>query len=107
MNTNDESLYTDEALQLISAFTAKDIDAILLLIDGANDKTYVPGILFGMMVHFELLLSAIAESNEITKMESLQQYAFYYNSIRESLSALDMLKPSSFQEILKNDGGWL
>ncbi len=111
MNDQEEYLYTDYAIQIFSAFSNRDISAIVKMFDtedgGKRDETFAPGIMFGFMVHLELLFAAIAESNDETPLEAFQEYALHYNSIRDDLKKMVLLNPTTVAEIIKDHGGSL
>jgi|688.fasta_scaffold03457_39 hypothetical protein len=111
MNDQEEYLYTDYAIQIFSAFSNRDISAIIKMFDTEDgekrDESFAPGILFGFMVHLEILFAAIAESNDGTPLEAFQEYALHYNSVRDDLKKMALLNPTAVTEIIKNHGGSL
>jgi len=111
MDDQEEYLYTDYAIQIFSAFSNRDISAIIKMFDtedgSKRDESFAPGIMFGFMVHLELLFAAIAESNNETSLEAFQEYALHYSSVRDDLKKMVLLNPTTVAEIMKNNGGSL
>jgi hypothetical protein len=112
MNNNDEYLYTDYTMQLFTAFAHKgivDMQGLLSTYDDElDDESFIPGILFGFLVHFEMLLTCMATSLEKEVEEVFLAYAGYYNENRESLKEIPPLNPSfakkAFEEFKKTLG---
>jgi hypothetical protein len=105
MNDNQEYLYTDYAIQILSAFLNKETHSIAGLLDTFDneleDPAFVPGILFGFLIHIESLFSTLADLQDMSVSEVFQKYALYYDSIREELEQIQPLKPSFAKQALK------
>jgi hypothetical protein len=105
MNNNQEYLYTDYAMQIFSAFLNKETYSIASLLetfdDELEDPAFVPGILFGFLIHIESLFSTLADLEDTSIPEVFQKYALYYDSIREELEHIQPLKPSFAKQALK------
>lgn len=104
MNNNQEYLYTDYAMQILSAFLNKETHSIAGLLDTFDDEledpAFVPGILFGFLIHIESLFNTLADIQDMSVPEVFQKYALYYDSIREDLEQIEPLKPSFAKEAL-------
>lgn len=104
LNINDE-LYTDIALQLLSAYVNGDKEATSDLINGYassndDDPTFMPGVIFASLMHLSILLSAIAESTNITINEALTYYATVYNmQFREHMAKIPALHQNLAKEM--------
>lgn len=102
LNINDE-LYTDIALQMLSAYVNGDKEATSELINGYalsndDDPTFMPGLIFASMMHLSILLSAIAEASDIPVNEALRHYATIYNmQFREEMAKI----PALHQDLAK------
>jgi len=102
LDINDE-LYTDIALQMLSAYVNGDKEATSDLINGYassndDDPTFMPGLIFASMMHLSILLSAIAEASDISIDEALRHYATVYNmQFREQMAKI----PALHQDLAK------
>lgn len=109
-NQKEESLYTDYAMQIITAFASRDepdakyVNLALLLStyeDELNDPGFIPGILLGMLVHCELLVRMLSIDNDDSFEEYFSKYALHYASIREELCEIKALSPSYTAELIQ------
>lgn len=102
MKQDDEYLYTDYSMQLFTAFAHKGIADMHSLLSTYDDEleseAFIPGLLFGFLIHFELLLTCMATSLEKEVEEVFSAYAGYYNENRESLKEIHPLNPSYAQK---------
>ena len=109
MNENDEYLYTDYSMQLFTAFVHKGIADMHGLLSSYDDElespAFIPGLLFGFLMHFEMLLECMATSLDKEVEEVFSAYAVYYNENREGLKEILPLNPSfakqAFEEFKK------
>jgi len=106
MNAQEEYLYTDYAMQLITAFSnegASDMKTLLSTYEEEeiNDPSFLPGLIFGFLVHCQLLLSCVSLKSEIDSEDLFQEYARYYNSQRDTLREIEPLNPSIAKEAFK------
>lgn len=112
MKQDDEYLYTDYSMQIFTAFAHKGIADMHGLLSTYDDEleseAFIPGLLFGFLIHFELLLTCMATSLEKEVEEVFSAYAGYYNENRESLKEIPPLSPSfaqkAFEEFKKTLG---
>jgi hypothetical protein len=112
MKDNDEYLYTDYSMQIFTAFANHGIADMHSLLSTYDDEleseAFIPGLLFGFLVHFEMLLSCMASSLEKEIEEVFSAYANYYNEHRENLKVIPPLNPSvaqkAFEEFKKTLG---
>jgi hypothetical protein len=106
LNINDE-LYTDIALQMLSAYINGDKEVTSELISGYassndDDPTFMPGLIFASMMHMAILLSAIADSTNISTEEALTHYASVYNlQFREQMAKIPALHQDIAKEMYK------
>jgi len=99
----NEELFTDYAIEMISAYLSNDMLVFFKLIDSYSEKEYsnkafMPGILFAMIVHVSSLLNHIAEASNQTMEKTFKDYALSYNMAREDLITHDMLSPKKAEE---------
>jgi len=99
INSN-ESLFTDYALEMVSAFLDPDKSTISALITSyssqeENSPAFLPGLLFGCLHHISILLSHISEITDTPFDDCFKMYAINYHSeIRETLTDIKGLSPS-------------
>ena len=103
MSDINEELFTDYAIEMISAYLSNDMLVFFNLIDSYSEKefsnkAFMPGILFAMIVHFTSLINHIADSNNQTVEKTFKDYALSYNVAREGLINHDMLSPKKAEE---------
>lgn len=104
LNLNDE-LYTDIALQLLTAYASNDNEATHNLIEGYakssdDDPTFMPGLIFASMMHMTVLLRSIAEATNVPVEEVLIQYAATYNlHIRKEMAQIPALHQNYAKEM--------
>ena len=96
LDSNDE-LYTDIAMQMLSAYLNNDKNVTNELMlsyssDNEEDPAFMPGVIFGCMLHLGVLLATIAESSSMTIEEAFSHYANSYNlEMREQMSMIPTL----------------
>lgn len=87
----DQDLFTDYALQLYSSFQTGDLQSIQYLLDsfkndGKNlDAVFLPGLIYGLMFHFQSVINMLCDHVGITPKEFLERYALGYSLAREDL----------------------
>jgi hypothetical protein len=60
--------------------------------DNEEDPAFMPGVIFGCMLHLGVLLATIAESSSMTIEEAFSHYASSYNlEMREQMSMIPTL----------------
>jgi hypothetical protein len=105
MNDNQEYLYTDYAVQIISAFLNKERSSVASLLetfdDELEDPAFIPGILFGFLIHIETLFNTVADVSNTSVADAFQKYALYYDSIRDELKEIAPLSPTFAKQALK------
>lgn len=87
--TND-TLYTDYAIQILSAYVSQDLFSMKDLLESFKDEDvdeqlFMPGIIFGLMFHITNILNAFSEAAHVDVDEIFQSYAMDYASIRETI----------------------
>lgn len=104
----DDELYTDIALQLLTAYATNDNKATSELINGYassndDDPTFMPGLIFASMMHMTVLLSSIAEATNLSIEEALMHYAATYNlHIRKEMAEIPALHQGYAKEMYTN-----
>ena len=108
-NNKEEYLYTDYAIQMLSAFMTKDTNSLSSLLDTMEDEmidnNFLAGITFGLLIHIEQLLNSIALEKDIDVSDVYQMYALHYSSTRDSYKKILPLCPSftknKLEEVVK------
>jgi hypothetical protein len=99
-------LFTDYAIQLLSAFLDENQNTVTELMssyekDKENELSFLPGVLYGCMIHMSLFISTIADYHDISPREAFQMYATSYNTeTRKHLSMVDGLHPEFAEKVL-------
>lgn len=97
-NNKEEYLYTDYAIQMLSAFMTKDTKSLSSLLDTMEDEmidnNFLAGITFGLLIHIEQLLNGIALEKDMDVDDVYQMYALHYSSIRDDYKKILPLSPS-------------
>jgi hypothetical protein len=106
-HAKDDELFTDYALQLFSAFLDEDQSTVAELmssyeLDKQEQLSFLPGILYGCMIHMGLFMSTIADQNDISVKEAFKMYALSYNSeTRIHLQNVAGLHPAFAEQVLQ------
>lgn len=106
INEND-SLFTDYALEMLAAFLDPDRQTISSLIGSyssgnENSAAFLPGVLFGSMYHLSIVMAKIAEALDKSVEEVFQEYAMdYHLHIRDTLKSIKGLHPSYAADYLE------
>ena len=103
LSENDE-LYSDIAFQMFSAYVDESPSVADTLFnsysDQSTDPVFMPGVIFGCMLHMGILLSAIAEGSDIDVKDAFKKYAFAYNTeIRQKLSLIPSMHQGTAREM--------
>jgi hypothetical protein len=105
----NEDLYTDYALQIFSAFVDNNQITIAELMasyesSNGDDLTFMPGVIFGCMIHMGLLVATIAEQHNMSPQEAFERYALSYNTdTRKHLTKVSGLHPSVAKMVLERE----
>lgn len=103
LSVNDE-LYSDIAFQMFSAYMNPSNTMINELMESyshtnEDDPTFMPGVIFGCMMHMAILLSTIAADNNTSVSDTFSAYAEMYNmEIRKEMALI----PSMHQQFAKS-----
>lgn len=105
LNENDE-LYSDIAFQMFAAYVDESPSASAELMnsysDYSNEPTFMPGVIFGCMLHMGILLSAIADGSNVDIKDAFKKYAFAYNTeIRQKLSLIPAMHQGEAKKIFE------
>ena len=109
-NNKEEYLYTDYAIQMLSAFMIKDTNSLSSLLDTMEEETFdtsfLAGITFGLLIHMEQLITGMALEKEMEINDVYQLYALHYSTMRDDYKKILPLSPSftknKLKEILKD-----
>jgi len=97
-NNKEEYLYTDYAIQMLSAFMNKDTNSLSSLLDTMEDEmidnNFLAGITFGLLVHIEKLLHSIALEKDMDVSDVYQMYTLHYSLTRDDYKKILPLSPS-------------
>lgn len=97
-NIKEEYLYTDYAIQMLSAFMNKDTTGLSSLLDSLDneimDSTFLAGVTFGLLVHLEHLINSIAKEKEMDVIDVYQMYALHYSESRDDFKKILPLSPA-------------
>jgi len=102
LNSSDE-LYTDIAFQMFTAYIAQNPQVTSELMDSYtssndNDAAFMPGVIFGCMMHMGILLATLAEATNMEIQDAFQLYAKAYNlDLRDRLVNI----PALHQDVAK------
>jgi hypothetical protein len=103
LSVNDE-LYSDIAFQMFSAYinpSGSMINELMESYSNTNDDdpTFMPGVIFGCMMHMTILLSSIADVTNTSTLDAFSAYAEMYNlEVREKMAMI----PSMHQHVAKS-----
>ena len=93
----EEYLYTDYAMQMLSAFMSKDSDNLKDLFavmgDEMEDPHFLAGVTFGFLIHIEHLFKSIADAEEVDLDSVFKKYAMHYSTMRDELKTILPLNP--------------
>jgi hypothetical protein len=93
LSVNDE-LYSDIAFQMFSAYMNPNGSMINELMESysftnEDDPTFMPGVIFGCMMHMAILLSSIASVTDSSVSDAFSSYAEMYNlEVREQMAKI-------------------
>lgn len=113
MNNINEELFTDYAMEFISAYLSNDKEILADLLksfgkDEFSNPSFIPGTMFGLVIHISMLLNHIAMMNNETTDESFRAYAYAYNLSRADMMNNDILSPKKANEFFNkwiDEGG--
>lgn len=104
-NIKEEYLYTDYAIQMLSAFMNKNTNNLASLLDTMEDEMFdtcfLAGITFGLLIHMEKLLNTIAVEKSMDVDSVYQMYALHYSSERDYFKKILPLSPSFTKSKMK------
>jgi hypothetical protein len=102
LSVNDE-LYSDIAFQMFAAYINPSGSMINELMESysntnEDDPTFMPGVIFGCMMHMAILLSSIADITNASVSDAFSAYAEMYNlEVREKMAMI----PTMHQQFAK------
>lgn len=104
--SENDDLFTDYALQLLSAFLDENQGTVTELmssyeLEKGNEMSFMPGVIYGCMIHMSLFIATIADQYDISPKEAFKMYAMSYNSeTRKHLSLIKGLHPEFAEKVL-------
>jgi len=115
MNDINEELFTDYAMEFISAYLSNDPEILADLFKSFGEKelsnpSFIPGTMFGLIMHVNMLFNHIAMNTDKTPEEVFKAYAYAYNLSRAEMMHNDVLSPKKASEFFTKwieDGGEL
>lgn len=102
LSVNDE-LYSDIAFQMFAAYMNPNGTMINELMESyshtnEDDPTFMPGVIFGCMMHMAILLSTVAAESRVSVLDAFSAYAEMYNlEVRKEMALI----PSMHQQFAK------
>lgn len=105
---HQDDLFTDFAMQIFNAHTSQDSGSVLSTLmdsyknDAVDNPAFLPGVIFGSMVHMYMMIQMIAESRLESTEETIKFYNDMYNQSRKNLSKMLGNRPEYAKQIIKN-----
>lgn len=105
---HQDDLFTDFAMQIFNAHTSPDSSSMLSTLmdsyknDAVDNPVFLPGIIFGSMVHMYMMIQMIAESRLESTEETIKFYNNMYNQSRKNLSKMLGNRPEYAKFLIEN-----
>lgn len=104
----NEEMFTDYAMQILTAYMTEDETIIESLMQSYSDKewnnpAFMPGVMFGLIVHFQMIMKSISEMTGHSVEDVFAEYARAYALSRETMMD-KFISPSRAAEIISD---WL
>lgn len=102
-----DNLFTDFALQIFNAHASDNSqDNLSQLMDSYESEAignpaFMPGIIFGAMVHMYMMIQMLAEERELETSEMIQVYTEYYNMNRVKLAKMLGNRPEYADKLIR------
>ena len=105
---HQDELFTDYAMQLFNAHCGEDShDMIKFLVnsledDAQDNPAFLPGLVFGCMVHMLMMTQVIALEKGISVQEATSSYVKMYQGNRIHLAKMLGNRPDYAKELVEN-----
>lgn len=103
-----DQLFSDYALQLFNAHCSDDSHKMIkYLIESFEDEAdenpaFVPGLVFGCMVHMLMMTQMIANEKQTSTEETINSYIEMYQKNRKNLAKMLGNRPNYAKEFVNN-----
>jgi len=102
-----DQLFTDYALQLFNAHCSDDSQELIKYLinsleeEATNNNAFMPGLIFGCMVHMLMMSQALALEKGLSLDESVSSYIKMYQKNRSSLAKMLGNRPDYARDLVK------
>lgn len=102
-----DNLFTDYAMQIFNAHTSENSQENLSMLidtyqdDATSNPAFLPGVVFGSMIHMFMMIRLLAEEKGISIDEMVHEYTDFYNSNRKKLSKMLGNRPEYADEMVR------
>ena len=103
-----DQLFTDYALQLFNAHCSDNSQEMIKYLinsleeEAANNEAFMPGLIFGCMVHMLMMSQIISLEKEMTMDESIASYIKMYQKNRKNLAKMLGNRPDYARDIISH-----
>lgn len=103
-----DELFTDYVLQIFNAHCADDNAEILKILISSFDEqasdnmAFMPGLIFGSMVHMLMMMQIISLEKGISLHEAVQEYIAMYQESRTKLAKMLGNRPEYAKDMINN-----
>jgi hypothetical protein len=104
-----DQLFTDYALQLFNAHCSDDSQELIKYLinsleeEATNNDAFMPGLIFGCMVHMLMMSQMIALEKGLSLDESVSTYIKMYQKNRSSLAKMLGNRPDYAKDLVKKE----
>lgn len=104
---HQDTLFTDYAMQIFNAHTSNDSHQNLNLLmdsyktEAIESPAFLPGVIFGSMIHMYIMIQMIAEFREQETEEAIRFYNDMYNQSRKRLAKMLGNRPEYANELMR------
>lgn len=105
---HQDDLFTDFAMQIFNAHTSQGDENILSVLmdsykdDATSNPAFLPGVIFGSMVHMYMMIQMIADSRYESIEETIKFYNEAYNKSRKNLSRMLGNRPEYAKALIQD-----
>jgi len=103
-----DQLFTDYALQLFNAHCSDNSQEMIKYLinsleeEASTNEAFMPGLIFGCMVHMLMMSQIISLEKEISMEQSVASYIKMYQANRVNLSKMLGNRPDYAKDIISN-----
>jgi hypothetical protein len=104
-----DQLFTDYALQLFNAHCSDDSQELIKYLinsleeEATNNNAFMPGLIFGCMVHMLMMSQALALEKGLSLDESVSSYIKMYQKNRSNLAKMLGNRPDYARDLVKEE----